>query len=189
MVKKRADVVVDFTGVESGGRAVADGNYVLEVISIEEKESSEGNPYLAWKWKVTDDGPYKGATVYDNTSLKSTALWRLKGLLECMGVDVANGKQGINFGELKGQTVQAKIVNETYQGKEKPRIAEFLRGEVASKPSSGLKPGQKVAFDYDGQKMTGKVVTSDGSSVIVSITMEDDSVEEWELEASELTVV
>ena len=59
-MKKRADVTVDFTGIESGGRAVADGNYVLEVISIEEKESSEGNPYLAWKWKVTDDGPYKG---------------------------------------------------------------------------------------------------------------------------------
>jgi hypothetical protein len=188
-MKKRADVTVDFTGVESGGRAVADGNYVLEAIAIEEKESSEGNPYLAWKWKVMDDGPFKGATVYDNTSLKSTALWRLKGLLECMGVDVANGKQGINFGELKGKTVRAKIVNETYQGKEKPRIAEFLRGEVATTRSSGMKAGQNVTFDYDGEAMTGQVVSSDGDSVIVSIVMDDNNVEEWELDASELTVV
>ena len=37
--KKRSDVTVDFTDVESGGRSVPDDNYLLEVVSVEEKES------------------------------------------------------------------------------------------------------------------------------------------------------
>ena len=186
-MKKRADVTVDFTGVESGGRSVPDGEYLMEATSIEEKESSEGNPYLAWKWKVIDDGPFKGVTVYDNTSLKSTALWRLKGLLECLGIDVANGKQGINFGELKGKTCRVKIANETYQGKEKPRISEFLRDAASTPAKSAFKAGQGVAFDYEGTAMNGNVVSCSGSAVVVAVVL-DDGIEEWEMDASELTL-
>lgn len=189
--KNRADCTVDFSGVESGGRSVPDGDYLLEVISIEEKESGEGNPYLAWKWKVVE-GPYKGATVYDNTSLKSTALWRLKTLLECLGVDVTNGKMALNFKEYRGKTCLVKIANEVYQGKDKPRIAEFLRGSTlgtsSSEGANPFKKGVKVQFNHEGETLDAKVVSREGDTVVVMVNI-DGSDEEWELSPDELTLV
>lgn len=186
--KKRTDCTVDFSGVESGGRAVPDGEYLLEVISIEEKESSEGNAYLAWKWKVAD-GTYKGATIYDNTSLKSTALWRLKTLLECLGVDVTNGKMALNFKEYIGKTCLVQVANETYQGKQKPRIGEFLRSlptSSASTSSNPYKKGVKVSFQYEGNEMEGEVASVEGDNVVVIVEIDGEK-EEWEMSSSELT--
>lgn len=189
--KKRSGVEVDFTGVESGGRSVPEGNYQLEVVSCEEKESSEGNPYLAWKYKVSE-GAYKGATIYDNTSLTAKALWRLKNLLEAMGVEVPSGKMGLDLKSYVGNKVWVKIVNEVYQGKEKPRVGEFLReaphGVGAEAPSGGksIKKGQTVKFDYEGTEMSGVVVSLDSQNVVVKVAMEDGEDEEWELSLSEV---
>lgn len=187
---RKGGISVDFSGVESGGRAVPDDDYMATVVSIEEKESAEGNAYLAWKWKIAE-GSYKGATVYDNTSLKPTALWRLKTLLECMGVDVANGKMSLNLKEYIGKTIGIRIANETYQGKEKPRISDFLRATdsgASSAASSPFKKGQAVKFDYEGQGMEGKVTSVEGDKVIVLVDVDGEK-EEWELEVSDLTAV
>ena len=43
--KKRADVTIDFSGVESGGRPVPDGEYLMEVLSVEEKETNDEAAY------------------------------------------------------------------------------------------------------------------------------------------------
>lgn len=192
--KKRSDVTIDFTGVESGGgRQIPDGEYLLEVVSIEEKESQDGNPYLGWKWKV-GDGPYKGAVVYDNTSLKPAALWRLKTLLECLGME-AGGKLGLNLGELKGKSLLVNVANETYQGKQKPRITDFVRGignggsgAGTSGPASSIKKGSKVKFQYEGSEMTGQVTSLDGSSVVVAVEVDGEK-EEWELSLSEINSI
>lgn len=190
--RKRADATVDFTGVETGGRSVPDGQYLLEVVSVEEKESSEGSAYLAWKWKVAE-GSLKGATVYDNTSLKPNALWRLKGLLECLGYEV-DGKFALNFREYVGKQAVANIVNETYQGKQKPRIGDFLKdaspatSNAQQGTSSPFKKGQKVEFDNDGTPSTGKVVSLEGDKIIVEVEV-DGVPEEWEMTADELTIV
>lgn len=188
---KRSNTSVDFSGVESGGRAVPDDRYLLEVLSVEEKESSEGNPYFAWKWKVSE-GPHKGATIYDNTSLKSTALWRLKTLLECMGINVPNGKMTLDPTQWKGKKVMADVANETYQGKQKPRITDFIHsvGGAAEKsgPVHSFKRGSKVSFDFNGETLEGAVTSLEGGKIIVT-TEVDGTKEEWELEASELTLI
>ena len=192
--RKRTDVTVDFGGIESGGgRKIPDGEYLMEVLSIEEKESQDGNAYLAWKWKVVD-GEYKGATIYDNTSLKPTALWRLKTLLECLGVDVPNGKLGLNLKEYQGKSLLAEVTNETYQGKERPRISSFLRGIVKSTSVASsaaaedpFVKGANVKFDYDGSHIVAPIVQVEGSKLIVSVTI-DGANEEWELDKSEVVI-
>lgn len=187
--RKRTDLSVDFTGVESGGsRAIPDGEYLLEVVSVEEKETKDGDSsYLAWKWKIVD-GEYKSATVYDNTSLKPTALWRLKTLLEVLGMEVS-GKMGLNFGELKGKRLLAKIANETYQGKEKPRLTEFLRGLSASgsAPAQSSLKGKSVSFEFEGETFTGVVLSASGGKLIVETEVEGVK-EEWELEEGDVKV-
>lgn len=189
VMRKRGGIAVDFSGVESGGRAIPDGDYLLEVVSCEEKEGREsGAIYLAWKYKVAE-GPYKGATVYDNTSLSPQALWRLKRLLEAMGIQ-ADGKMSLDINSFKGKRVLAQIANETYNGKEKPRVVEFLFGtpgeNSSSGPSNPYKKGSRVTFEYEGSQMTGVVSSVEGNKVIVAVTV-DGEAEEWELEASELS--
>ena len=188
--KRRGGISVDFTGVESGGgRAVPDGDYLLEVVGVEEKESGDGNPYLAWKWKIAE-GPLKGATIYDNTSLQPQALWRLKTLLECMGVEAA-GKMSLNPEAYKGKFCGASVANETYQGKQKPRISGFLDkaslGASAAKsgPTSSFKKGTKVSFEFEGETLTGVIQSLDGNKAIV-LTQIDGNDEEWELPLSEV---
>lgn len=190
---KKRGMEVDFSGVESGGRGCPDGQYLLELSAVpEEKESGEGNPYLAWKWKVID-GEYRGVIIYDNTSLKSTALWRLKMLLECMGVEVPNGKMSLDLKSYVGKRCLMEIVNETYQGKQKPRIAGFLRGvgsgssgEAAA--ASPFRKGVQVQFEYEGETMTAPIVSVEDSKLIVAVEI-DGGKEEWELEQSEVTLV
>ena len=194
--RKRTDVTVDFGGIESGGgRKIPDGEYLMQVLSIEEKESQDGNAYLAWKWKVVD-GEYKGATIYDNTSLKPTALWRLKTLLECLGVDVPNGKMGLNLKEYQGKSLLAEVTNETYQGKERPRISSFLRGIPTAKSAAAAKApvaedpfvkGAEVKFEYEGANVIAPIVQVEGSKLIVSVTI-DGAEEEWELDKSEVVL-
>lgn len=187
-MRKRGGISVDFSGVESGGRAIPDDDYLLEVVSVEEKEGRDsGAIYLAWKYKVAD-GAYKGATVYDNTSLSPQALWRLKRLLEAMGIQ-ADGKMSLDINSYKGKRVLATIANEEYNGKQKPRVVEFLFGapgeNSSSGPSNPYKKGSRVAFEYEGSQVTGVVSSVEGNKVIVAVTV-DGEAEEWELEASEL---
>src|SRR5271170_3613659 len=100
--KKKSGVSIDFSGVESGGgRAIPDGNYTVEVTEVTEEESSEGNPYLKWIYKVAT-GSHKGARIYDNTSLQPQALWRLKTLLECFGEEVPDSSMDLDLEGLVG---------------------------------------------------------------------------------------
>lgn len=199
-------VTVDFSGVESGGgRAVDDGEYLAEVTSVSEEESSEGNPYLGWKWKIIEAGDAKGATIYDNTSLQPQALWRLKGLLEVLGFDIPDSAMTIDLKGLVGKKAKLEITNEEYRGKQKPRVTAFNGASeaAASKAKSKLKPGegdepddedededdspkfkkgQKVSFkDEDGTRYKGVVVSVEGDTATVKV--DDD---EYEVETDQL---
>jgi len=192
---------INFAGVESGGgRAVPDGTYTLEVEKVTEEESSESNPYLKWIYFVTE-GDCKGAKVYDNTSLQPQSLWRLKTLLECFGVDVPDSSLSLDLSEMVRLTVQADIVNETYQGKTRPKIGGFsaagsspaasTRSEEddEDRPSKGkkmkgpaFKVGAKVIFDDEDDKAhKGTITAIDGDQATVDVKGE-----EWELDISEL---
>lgn len=190
-------VQVDFTGVESGGgRAVADGEYLAEVRSVSEEESSEGNPYLKWVWKVIEDGEAKGATLYDNTSLQPQALWRLKTLLEVIGFDIPERAMTLDLKGLVGKKAKLEVTNEDYKGKQRPRVTGFSMiavGSAKAAPkkkdeddeSSSFKVGQKVKFkDEDGKVYKGRVADSEGDTVTVDVDGE-----EWEVEAENVTAL
>jgi hypothetical protein len=139
MVKKATSALkVDFTGVEAGGGFnVPDGQYVLAVTGVTQKKGAEsGNPYLSWEFKV-DSGKYKNRKIWDNTSLQPQALWKLRGLLECMGLDVEDGEFEIDLGDLEGELVGAEIVNEKYEGKDKPKVANYMPAEDVDDGDTG----------------------------------------------------
>jgi hypothetical protein len=127
MVKKATNSIkVDFTGVETGGFEIPDGAYVLAVQSVAQKKGQEtGQPYLAWEFKV-DEGKYKGRKVWDNTSLQPQALWKLRGMLEAMDMDIEDGEFELDLSDFEGMKVGAEIANEKYQGKDKPRVVGYM---------------------------------------------------------------
>jgi hypothetical protein len=122
---KKQKLKIDFTGVESGGRTVPDGNYLAKIDSVEEKESGEGNPYLGLKLKI-QAGKAKGSVVYDNISLLPQALWKLRTLLERIGFEVPDGEMDFDPQEIVGEEVTIVVVNETYDKKERPRVGDYL---------------------------------------------------------------
>jgi len=202
---KKAAISVNFEGVEAGGKAVPDGTYRAAVESVSMEESSGGNDYLKWTWKITE-GAAKGAKVWDNTSLQPQALWRLKGLLESLGEDDLDGEFDLDPEKYIGEEAVLEITNEEYEGKQKPRVTAFMSNmpakdddedekKPAKKKAASKKveeeeeadegefsKGQKVSFkDEKGKTQKGTVVSVDGDSITVDVKGE-----EWELDASDL---
>jgi Protein of unknown function (DUF669) len=133
MVVKRKSkgwsVDVDFEGVESGGFNLEDGTYAAEITKAESTESSEGNPMIVVSWVVTD-GPKKGTKLnYDNISLLPQALWKLKALLEALGVEVPDSSLSVEESDLVGGECSIEVTNETYAGKERPKITGYVSSE------------------------------------------------------------
>jgi Protein of unknown function (DUF669) len=124
--RKKGNVVsVDFTGVKSGGATVPDGRYAAKIIAVEQKEGKEsGEPYLELTWEITSEKCNGRELKFDNYSLQPQALWRLKGMLEAMEVEVPDGEQDVDFDELIDSETEC-IVEVT--GEKSPEGKTFAR--------------------------------------------------------------
>lgn len=196
MAKRPAGLEVDFTGVESGGTLVPEGQHLCRVQEVtHELGESSGQPYLKWKYQVAT-GPAKGGILFDNTSLQPQALWKLKGLLESMGIAVPSGKMKLVLAQYVGKTVGVEVMHEEYQGKTKSRVASYMApgsgvGTGANPPAASeakeLKAGSRVTFvdDDSGEVLQATVLTVAGDSVSVK----DDNGDEWDLDVADLTLI
>lgn len=131
--KRSAKISVDFTGVESGGRSCPDGTYRFSVVEAEKTESSEGNDMFKVKLKGLS-GKAKGVGVFDNLSLLPQALWKVKGFIESLGGE-ADGEVEIDPADWIGEEVTAVIINENYEGRDRPKVAEYKSGEAGEEES------------------------------------------------------
>jgi len=100
-VKRRVKgnvIHVDFSGVKSGGATIPDGRYAAKVTAVEQKEGKEsGEPYVELTWEVTSQKCSGREVKFDNYSLQPQALWRLKGLLEALEIDVPDDEMDVDF--------------------------------------------------------------------------------------------
>ncbi len=97
--KKSKNVVTINWEEEEGGKFLQHpGEYVVKAISAESNDDDEGRTYIKWTFKVTS-GKGKGATISTNTYITPKALWKLRELLECMGVEIGNSVQDLDLDE------------------------------------------------------------------------------------------
>jgi hypothetical protein len=213
--KKGRTVSVDFEGVEAGGRSCPDGTYSAEITSVDEEESQAGNDMLVAKWKILD-GKGKGAVIWDNLSLTPQALWRFKGLLEALEVEVPDSAMDIDLDDLVGQTCTIEITNEPYEGKQRPRVTGYggAAEEEEEKPAAKKKTSKKAEAEDEPEEeedpparnkktsakpkfKEGAKVTfedEDGKTVKASIveidgdeaTVEDKNGDQYQLDVSDL---
>lgn len=110
---------LDFTGVESFQRA-SEGEHVCKIATADEKQSQSGNDMIVVAFEVIK-GDDKSARVFENYPLIDTALWKLKGLLQAIGMK-ADGKVQLDLDRLIGKTCIVGVKHEEYDGKTRARV-------------------------------------------------------------------
>ena len=122
---KTKKLVVDMAGVETR-KHIPEGDHTMKAVEATVEDGNE-HPYISWVFEITE-GPAKGGKVYDNTSLAPKALWRLRTVLEAMGIEVPEGRLTIELGEWvkEGNEFIGTIEHEKYEGKTKARIVDIF---------------------------------------------------------------
>lgn len=122
-------VKVDFTGVESFNRA-SEGQHVVKIATAEMRESQGGNDMISVAFEVTK-GQDKGARVFENYPLAENALWKLKGMLQAIGMK-CEGKVQLDLDKLVGKVCIVEVAHEEYEGKLRARVQECRKLAAAA---------------------------------------------------------
>ena len=131
MAKKRRPskaVKVDLSGVESSQKAIPEGEYVVSVNDASIESSSKGNDYIKFEFEVIE-GSHKGAKLYHNCSLLPQSLFNLKNVLEALGFEIPTKAFDLDLSDLLGLECGVEVGHETFEGKKKARILEFINPE------------------------------------------------------------
>lgn len=147
--KKSNSLRIDLSGVE-GRVNFTEGDHLLEVMEVTQEEGTKA-AYISWKFKATEDDESAGAIVYNNTSLSEQSLWNLRTLLEALGVEIPDSEMEIDLDELVGLQVMGTIEMETYEGKKRPRLADFWAAEedVPEEKPTRAKRGAKAEVEEE----------------------------------------
>lgn len=137
---------VDLTGVETFQRA-PEGEHTAKIVSAEAKASQSGNDMIVVCFEVTK-GEGKGSRVYENYPLVDTALWKLKSLLQALGMK-ADGKVQIDLDKLVGKVVTIVVKHEEYDGKLRARLDEVKKFSVASSDDDEDEGDEDIEEDDD----------------------------------------
>jgi len=77
---------VNLEDVQSGFQVLPEGDYLLAVKEGSKLgTSNQGNPKIGWVCEVLD-GEFEGSRAYFETSLVPDALWKVKQLVEALGI-------------------------------------------------------------------------------------------------------
>ena len=112
---------VDFTGVEAFNKP-AEGKHKAKISKVEETTSQGGNDMFKVTFEVVA-GPSKGCRVIENYPLIDTALWKLKSLLQAIGMK-ADGRVQIDLDKMEGKVLEIVVFYEEYNGQDRAKISE-----------------------------------------------------------------
>src|SRR5450755_1873232 len=118
-------IVVDFSGVETGGgrTRVPEDDYRVVVKAVKQTESKAGNQMLVWDFEISA-GKFKGKTLRDRTVLTKEAMWKLKQVLEAMGMQVPNKKVALQLAKYIGKELGVTTVDDEYEGRISSKVAD-----------------------------------------------------------------
>jgi flagellar biosynthesis GTPase FlhF len=153
--KASSSVTVNFDGVESKRKTPAEDDYRVKVAEVTKEESSAGNDMIVFVFEIVK-GDFKGAKLWLHCPLTEESLWKLRSVLECLGVEVPDDELEIEFSELIDLEMMAVVHHETYQGSKQAKIGDFYavdaepdeeeeedEEEEDTKKSSKKKPAKK----------------------------------------------
>lgn len=121
MATKSRKKKLDFTGVETFNKP-AEGSHKVKITKVEETSSQGGNDMFKVTFEVVA-GPSKGCRVVENYPLIDTALWKLKSLLQAIGIK-AEGRVQVDLDKMEGKILEIEVFYEEYQGQDRAKISE-----------------------------------------------------------------
>lgn len=121
MAKSKRKHNIDFTGVEAFNKP-AEGSHKVKVSKAEEAVSQGGNDMFKITFEVVA-GESKGCKCIENYPLIDTALWKLKSLLQAVGMK-ADGRVQVDLDKLEGKTLEIQVGYEEYNGQDRARVLE-----------------------------------------------------------------
>lgn len=166
--KKGNSVTLDFSEVKSF-KAIPEGPYLVEVTSVEEGKSQNDNPTLSFEFSIAE-GKFQGSKLWHTTALTKEALWKVREVFEALGQEV-DGQVTYDLDELVGCTCGVIVYNETYEGKQRAKIGEFL-----SKDDVDTDEEEEVE-EKSSKKSKDKKTSSKKSATSVS-DMDEDELQE-----------
>lgn len=113
---------LDFSSVPSR-EPLEEGVYHLQIAKVEETSSSTGNPMLKVEYDVL--GVEGNRKLWDNYVLIDKCLWKVKELFDALGIDTSALVE-MDVDELVGLEVQAKVIQETYNGDIMNRVKKVM---------------------------------------------------------------
>ena len=113
---------LDFSSVPSR-EPLEEGVYHLQIAKVEETTSSTGNPMLKIEYDVL--GVEGNRKLWDNYVLIDKCLWKVKELFDAVGIDTSALVE-MDVTELVGLEVQAKVIQETYNGDIMNRVKRVM---------------------------------------------------------------
>jgi Protein of unknown function (DUF669) len=138
---------VNFSDVEDF-EALPEDDYGIEIDKVEvRRNKADDGDYLNWELVVLD-GDYENRRLWMITSLKPTALFRLKQVFDELGVlegdemeleyddDVevtSSSGPRLLYPDVEGLEATATVKNEMYDGKERNRVEALSTGQSRSK--------------------------------------------------------
>lgn len=128
--REGSSVNLDLSGVEVSRRAIPEGTYAVVVNKAELTKSREGNNMIKMEFEVTE-GPHKGFKLFENCSLQPQALFKLKSVMLALGMNIPEGSFDLDTNDLVGLNCEVEVGHETYEGKKRARILEYINAEEA----------------------------------------------------------
>jgi len=128
-----------------------DGEYMVEVSGVEEKETKGGDTY--WNLKhVVIEGEHEGRFIFDNITFNDKGLPRVKLVFSRLGIDVS-GKIEIEPEDLVGERAYVTVAAQEYDGKTRSKVEfagyrkiddEGEAGEEEKKPAKSSKKASNI---------------------------------------------
>ena len=121
--------LVDFGGVRTGEfEPLPEGVYSAVVFNGEVKTSQKGTKYVAWEFKVTQDG-FENRKAWLNNSLQPQALWTVMRTLVALGEPLENiqdKKFRIVLKKYFGRPCRIVVSQEEYEGEQRQKVLRVL---------------------------------------------------------------
>lgn len=119
---------VDFTGVESYN-IPEEGKKQVRILKVEETTSQGGNDVLKFTFEVVK-GEDKGCRIVESFSLADNALWKLKSLLQALGMK-CDKKVTLDLDKLEGKELVIEVKHEEYNGTTRAKSNAFFKAGSA----------------------------------------------------------
>lgn len=133
---------------EEALKPAPEGQYIIEIKSCTEKESSDKKPQFAFNFKIAE-GPYKGKTVFHTITFndeKPTALVMAREFLASIGfksiADWGNTDPKQRLEIVVGRRVEADVQINEWKGRQSNRVRRVIRGLASGAPNTpgGIAP-------------------------------------------------